>query len=384
MKIMKPLLGAMICASMLIPSQSALAATPTYNANNQPLSFVNNSRTDDFEILDGARTSSQPVRYANVITVSGTRIDALVSVVNLFNQESASGLSDSKLDRIDKYGSEPALEAKIRSSVEDGIESYLVFDIAFVKSGSTVPVKLQNIVVSVADVDNNQYVEFSGLTSYLLSNGRVANTLDAYTGSASLTLIGGSTVSATIPDGSVRFFAAGDSDDHNSEHLVVEAKFAELTTLRTKLGVYESGSASMDLSFRTFSFTSAPAPVTVVQPSFDISYDANEGTGSAPSTTSASGAQSVAANGGPSPLTRDGFTFRGWNTRADGTGVTYTAGASIIPIANTTLYALWRADSELANTGLESDALLVGATAIGAGALLMAIRTSRRAPKHRA
>lgn len=311
MKIMKPVLGAMICASLLIPAQSATAATPTYNANNQPLSFINNSRSDDFEILDGASVSTRPVRYTNVITVGGTRIDALVSVVDLFNQESASGLSDSKLDRIDKYGSEPALEAKIRSSVEEGIESYLVFDIAFVKSGTTVPVKLQNIVVSVADVDNNQYVEFSGLSSYILSDGRVANTIDAYTGSSSLTLIGGSSVSATIPAGSVRFFAAGDSNDHNSDHLVVEAKFAELTTLRTKLGVYESGSASMDLSFRTFSFADAADPVAVVQPTFEISYDANEGTGTAPSATTASGSQSVLGNTGSTPLAREGYSFRG-------------------------------------------------------------------------
>jgi uncharacterized repeat protein (TIGR02543 family) len=259
-----------------------------------------------------------------------------------------------------------------------------VFDIAFVASGTTNPVKLQNIAVTVEDVDNNQYVEFFGLTSYVLSNGRVTDTLDAYTGSTTLTLMDGATVSATVPDGAVRFFARGDSSDHNEEHLVVEAKFAELSTLRTKLGVYENGSASMDLSFQTFSFTDAAAPTTVVQPSFSVSYNENEGIGAAPDSTTAAGSQSVLGNSGLTPLTREGYTFRGWNTRADGTGVTYTEGDSIIPIADTTLYALWRSDAELANTGFDEDSLVMGATAIGAGALLMVLRGSRRSPKHRA
>jgi hypothetical protein len=49
----------------------------------------------------------------------------------------------------------------------------------------------------------------------------------------------------------------------------------------------------------------------------------------------------VAAKGN---LARQGFTFAGWNDRADGTGVTYTAGAGTFTLGagNVTLYALWQ------------------------------------------
>lgn len=40
-------------------------------------------------------------------------------------------------------------------------------------------------------------------------------------------------------------------------------------------------------------------------------------------------------------FTRDGFTFNGWNTAADGTGDSYADGATINLTENTTLYAQW-------------------------------------------
>lgn len=39
--------------------------------------------------------------------------------------------------------------------------------------------------------------------------------------------------------------------------------------------------------------------------------------------------------------TREGYTFGGWNTAADGSGTNYAAGAYTMPAANTTLYAVW-------------------------------------------
>jgi hypothetical protein len=66
-------------------------------------------------------------------------------------------------------------------------------------------------------------------------------------------------------------------------------------------------------------------------------------TGSVPATLSyAQGTVvTVAAKGN---LARQGFTFAGWNDRADGTGVTYTAGAGTFTLGagNVTLYALWQ------------------------------------------
>ena len=43
----------------------------------------------------------------------------------------------------------------------------------------------------------------------------------------------------------------------------------------------------------------------------------------------------------PTP-TRTGWTFQNWNTKSDGTGTTYNAGASYTPSGNVTLYAVWK------------------------------------------
>ncbi|NNM54060.1 MAG: InlB B-repeat-containing protein, partial [Spirochaetales bacterium] len=41
-------------------------------------------------------------------------------------------------------------------------------------------------------------------------------------------------------------------------------------------------------------------------------------------------------------LARTGYSFAGWNTQANGTGTSYTAGSTLtMGIANVTLYAVW-------------------------------------------
>ena len=45
----------------------------------------------------------------------------------------------------------------------------------------------------------------------------------------------------------------------------------------------------------------------------------------------------IAAN----TFSRDGYTFTGWNTQADGKGTAYTAGETISLSEDTTLYAQW-------------------------------------------
>ena len=87
---------------------------------------------------------------------------------------------------------------------------------------------------------------------------------------------------------------------------------------------------------------------------YTITYDANAGqvgavaqagitTGSLPATTTV--AQGTVVTVAPQGnLARQGFTFGGWNDRADGTGITYPAGTGTFTLgaANVTLYALWQ------------------------------------------
>ena len=72
---------------------------------------------------------------------------------------------------------------------------------------------------------------------------------------------------------------------------------------------------------------------------YTISYNANGG-------SNAPGNQSKAGNIGitlsSSKPTRTGYTFVNWNTKKDGSGTTYKAGASYKDNADLTLYAQWR------------------------------------------
>ena len=71
-----------------------------------------------------------------------------------------------------------------------------------------------------------------------------------------------------------------------------------------------------------------------------ISYNANGGTGITASQTGNVGSStSIAQNG----FTRPGYTFTGWNTKADGSGTSYQPGTSItIPNGTKVLYAQWK------------------------------------------
>jgi uncharacterized repeat protein (TIGR02543 family) len=74
---------------------------------------------------------------------------------------------------------------------------------------------------------------------------------------------------------------------------------------------------------------------------YTVTYDANNGGGSVPSTQTADDGSSVTV-AGQGNLTYIGKTFNGWNTNSSGTGTPYTAGASLTVTGNITLYAQWQ------------------------------------------
>ena len=71
-----------------------------------------------------------------------------------------------------------------------------------------------------------------------------------------------------------------------------------------------------------------------------VTYEANGGT-AAMATQSASSSMNLTANA----FTRAGYTFDGWNTLANGSGVSYANSASYSFTSSMTLYAQWTADS---------------------------------------
>ena len=74
------------------------------------------------------------------------------------------------------------------------------------------------------------------------------------------------------------------------------------------------------------------------QKSYSVKYDANGGTGAPSAQTKYCGTTLTLSSTVP---TRTGYTFAGWNTKADASGTSYAKGASYTANSGTTLYAKW-------------------------------------------
>jgi autotransporter-associated beta strand protein len=80
----------------------------------------------------------------------------------------------------------------------------------------------------------------------------------------------------------------------------------------------------------------------VAPATYTITYDGNVQTGGtppSPQTKTENQPITLATNSGD--LAKDGFTFAGWNTAADGTGTNYAEGATYTANGDATLYARW-------------------------------------------
>lgn len=76
---------------------------------------------------------------------------------------------------------------------------------------------------------------------------------------------------------------------------------------------------------------------------YSITYNGNGNTGG--STASQTKTYNVAINLQSNDFTKTGYRFTGWNTASNGTGTSYSAGASYNSNANLTLYARWAINS---------------------------------------
>lgn len=90
---------------------------------------------------------------------------------------------------------------------------------------------------------------------------------------------------------------------------------------------------------------------------YTLTYDKNDGSGSALSTFTYHTGASISVIG-QGNLSRRGYIFGGWNTKKDGSGTTYGEGSQIHIRNNTTLYAYWVPVSEATKIEI-NDTLMV-------------------------
>ncbi|WP_261302058.1 S-layer homology domain-containing protein [Paenibacillus andongensis] len=122
---------------------------------------------------------------------------------------------------------------------------------------------------------------------------------------------------------------------------VGSAGFSADIAISTSIVIDSSGTPYVAYSDLVNSYKATVKKLTMT---YTLTYEGNIATsGSAPtdSITYQSG-DTAAVQGNTGDLVKTGYTFAGWNTKADGTGTDYVAGAPIsIGSADVTLYAKW-------------------------------------------
>lgn len=91
--------------------------------------------------------------------------------------------------------------------------------------------------------------------------------------------------------------------------------------------------------------------IWVVKANRDLVFDGNGSTGGSTATQTAQDNTQVNANG----FVRDGYTFRHWNTAANGTGVSYQGNYVYSFAAGLTLYAIWGQNISVSYNGNGND-----------------------------
>ena len=114
-------------------------------------------------------------------------------------------------------------------------------------------------------------------------------------------------------------------------HTLTYTRGTSSKTINLSAALNNLGSEEYDVSAST-SYT-IPALA-----SYTVSYNANGGSGAPSSQTKYYGKTLTLSSAKP---TRTGYTFSKWNTKSDGSGTSYNAGASYTANSAVTLYAIW-------------------------------------------
>ena len=132
-----------------------------------------------------------------------------------------------------------------------------------------------------------------------------------------------------VPDGAEIVITADADEDYELESLTVNGVDFE-----------NGGTYTVDVDV---TIAAVFKEATVEPDEVTVTFDSNGGTGTMePQTITVGEATVLNAN----VFTRDGYTFTGWNTQADGKGDSYEDGAEVTLTSDLELYAQWTLDQE--------------------------------------
>ena len=319
-------------AAVLLPL-AVLSPEPTFastfDLQGAPVLFANGSCDEN---IGEAVSSGFSHRYDNVVQFGDVSVDALVSLVsttNLDNDNDYSNGVDNLIGYLDRSSSTSPNALRTQIDIASGPEAIdigeAVIRVAFVQAGTQTPITLQNAVISMKDVDNSQFIEFAAISSYKLTSDTA---LQVATNTTNPNLVIAGSTRFLEPNG----IGSASTDERNW----VEVSYSQLSFIDIKIGAYEAGDAFFDIDFTAAGFTAITNQVVVAAPSYTVTYNNNGSSETPPAATTGSGMVSIA-----SAPNRSGYTFTGWNTKADGTGLDIAAESNIALSANVTLYAQW-------------------------------------------
>jgi uncharacterized repeat protein (TIGR02543 family) len=143
-----------------------------------------------------------------------------------------------------------------------------------------------------------------------------------------------------LPTPPFTFWSSGEGGLSNEPNIGIrftDGKWADLTT-QSENPIYEFGGKSETPIFAPLTRTIAIAP------NVTVTYVANSSnSGTVPSPLTGIGGNTLRAASNTGNLVKTGLTFAGWNTKADGTGITYLPNAEFTTATSISLFAMYLA-----------------------------------------
>jgi hypothetical protein len=193
---------------------------------------------------------------------------------------------------------------------------------------------------------NSASLTLSGYAGYKITNVVLEMRSNSSSGAGTLSMVAGSTsISSVNP--SANFNSSSWNGSWSSTYVNVTKVPTLYSILNGENVVITISATANSLYIQKFSITYEPA-------SSSITYDGNGSTsGSAPTDASSpyNSGSTVTVLGNSGSLAKTGYSFNGWNTAANGSGTTYSAGNTFAISSNTILYAQWLTNSPTFNAG---------------------------------
>lgn len=239
MKKIRRFVGVAVGAGLIVGSPHMALAVPV-DVSGSTINFIESIDIGEDALVNTTHT------YVDVLDPSLPDVDAKVTISALNN--SAVFFMDEYTDTVERNG-ELQLSTDILTA-----GGYVEVTIEFFVSGTSTPVTLSGIKINVKDVDNNQWVEFSNIASYLLATG------------SNLVVQTNSTNSA-VAAGSTRFWEPnGEPDDVDSPLFWAESTLNSTSSVVFRVGSSIIDTAGFDVTFAGAAWTVPTGSATTTVP----------------------------------------------------------------------------------------------------------------------